>query len=263
MVDQCTRRIVGFGVNRGVLDAVGCAGCSIDQLAATPRRHTSARTNHPLYRFHTTSHSPPTGAQVLAKDSHPAFRSWSELTALCPGVILICITEVAMPMTIRLSARTERAVHALARRRRQTRSDIVRDALKHTRLPTAATPAGDARMTPGSTSSAWAVLARAIEGERRASNSARSSARRPVRGVLVDAGPLVALLDQNDVSQGQRGVSQNAPRSARHGLARVHRSHVPAGMRRGPARRLSGVVWKPGRSHWRRSTKAMRRACAS
>src|SRR5438552_1018857 len=37
----------------------------------------------------------------------------------------------AMPMTVRLSARTERAVNALARRRRQTRSDVVRDALEH------------------------------------------------------------------------------------------------------------------------------------
>ena len=34
-----------------------------------------------------------------------------------------------MSMTVRLSARTERAVDALARRRRQTRSDVVRDAL--------------------------------------------------------------------------------------------------------------------------------------
>jgi hypothetical protein len=36
-----------------------------------------------------------------------------------------------MPMTVRLSARTERAVNALARRRGQTRSDVVRDALEH------------------------------------------------------------------------------------------------------------------------------------
>jgi Arc/MetJ-type ribon-helix-helix transcriptional regulator len=37
-----------------------------------------------------------------------------------------------MPMTtVRLSARTERAVNALARRRRQTRSDVVRDALEY------------------------------------------------------------------------------------------------------------------------------------
>jgi Arc/MetJ-type ribon-helix-helix transcriptional regulator len=35
-----------------------------------------------------------------------------------------------MPMTVRLSARTERAVDTLARRRRQTRSDVVRDALE-------------------------------------------------------------------------------------------------------------------------------------
>ena len=37
---------------------------------------------------------------------------------------------VTMPMTVRLSARMERAVNALARRRRQTRSDVVRDALE-------------------------------------------------------------------------------------------------------------------------------------
>jgi Arc/MetJ-type ribon-helix-helix transcriptional regulator len=36
-----------------------------------------------------------------------------------------------MPMTVRLPPRTERAVDALARRRRQTRSDVVRDALEH------------------------------------------------------------------------------------------------------------------------------------
>jgi metal-responsive CopG/Arc/MetJ family transcriptional regulator len=35
-----------------------------------------------------------------------------------------------MPMTVRLSARLERTVNALARRRRQTRSDVVRDALE-------------------------------------------------------------------------------------------------------------------------------------
>ena len=36
-----------------------------------------------------------------------------------------------MPMTVRLSAKMERAVSALARRRRQTRSDVVREALEH------------------------------------------------------------------------------------------------------------------------------------
>jgi metal-responsive CopG/Arc/MetJ family transcriptional regulator len=35
-----------------------------------------------------------------------------------------------MPMTVRLSAPLERAVNALARRRRQTRSDVVREALE-------------------------------------------------------------------------------------------------------------------------------------
>src|SRR5579864_9235219 len=64
--------------------------------------------------------------------------------------------------------------------------------------PTPATPTEDARMTRGSTSSASSASARAIEGERRASNSPRSSARKPVRGVIIDAGPLIALLDQSD-----------------------------------------------------------------
>jgi hypothetical protein len=36
-----------------------------------------------------------------------------------------------MPLTVQLNARTERAVNALARRRHQTRSDVVRDALEH------------------------------------------------------------------------------------------------------------------------------------
>ena len=36
-----------------------------------------------------------------------------------------------MSMTVRLSATMERAVNALARRRHQTRSDVVRDALEH------------------------------------------------------------------------------------------------------------------------------------
>lgn len=36
-----------------------------------------------------------------------------------------------MPLTVRLSARTERALNALARRRRQSRSDVVREALAH------------------------------------------------------------------------------------------------------------------------------------
>ena len=63
-----------------------------------------------------------------------------------------------MPITVRLSARTERAVNALARRRRQTRSDVVRDALEHYTATNGGDTGGDAPMTPGSTSSAWSVL---------------------------------------------------------------------------------------------------------
>ena len=36
-----------------------------------------------------------------------------------------------MPLTVRLSPKTERALDALARRRRQTRSDVVREAIEH------------------------------------------------------------------------------------------------------------------------------------
>jgi predicted DNA-binding protein len=36
-----------------------------------------------------------------------------------------------MSLTVRLTPRTERALNALARRRRQTRSDVVREAIEH------------------------------------------------------------------------------------------------------------------------------------
>ena len=36
-----------------------------------------------------------------------------------------------MSLTVRLPAKTERALNALARRRRQTRSDVVREAIEH------------------------------------------------------------------------------------------------------------------------------------
>jgi hypothetical protein len=36
-----------------------------------------------------------------------------------------------MPLTVRLSPKTERALNALAKRQRQSRSDIVREALAH------------------------------------------------------------------------------------------------------------------------------------
>ncbi len=36
-----------------------------------------------------------------------------------------------MPLTVRLTPKTERALNALAKRRRQTRSDVVREAIEH------------------------------------------------------------------------------------------------------------------------------------
>jgi predicted DNA-binding protein len=36
-----------------------------------------------------------------------------------------------MPLTVRLTPKTERALNTLAKRRRQTRSDIVREAIEH------------------------------------------------------------------------------------------------------------------------------------
>ena len=43
VMDHCTRRIVGFGVHRGVVDASRCATCSIERSVADRRRPTSAR----------------------------------------------------------------------------------------------------------------------------------------------------------------------------------------------------------------------------
>ena len=103
-----------------------------------------------------------------------------------------------MPLTVRLNARTERALDALARSRRQTQSDVVREALEQF---TASNSGGAARSRPydaGSTSSGSSAPAPANERERQVSSSLRSSARRHVRGVLVDAGSMVALLDQGD-----------------------------------------------------------------
>src|SRR5262245_25994283 len=58
-------------------------------------------------------------------------------------VILICITGAVMPITVRLKAKTERTVNALAKRRRQTRSDVVREAIE--RLGAESQPAAGAR----------------------------------------------------------------------------------------------------------------------
>ena len=51
VMDQWTRRIVGFGVHRGVVDGWRCAGCSIERLAATPRRNSSPLTMIPCIGF--------------------------------------------------------------------------------------------------------------------------------------------------------------------------------------------------------------------
>jgi hypothetical protein len=44
VMDQCARRIVGFGVHRGVVDGVALCQISIERFAAKGRRLTSART---------------------------------------------------------------------------------------------------------------------------------------------------------------------------------------------------------------------------
>ncbi len=64
-----------------------------------------------------------------------------------------------MAMNVRLSASTERAVNALARRRRQTRSDVVRDALEHY----TATNGGDA--SRGRPYDAWLDVIGVVSGD--------------------------------------------------------------------------------------------------
>ena len=80
-----------------------------------------------------------------------------------------------MPMNVRLSANTERAVNALARRRRQTRSDVVRDALEHY----TATNGGDARR--GRPYDAWldviGVVSAGTTGAGKVSVEVRTAAR--------------------------------------------------------------------------------------
>jgi putative transposase len=44
VMDQCTRRIVGFGVHRGAVDGVALCHCSIELFVANRRRRTPART---------------------------------------------------------------------------------------------------------------------------------------------------------------------------------------------------------------------------
>lgn len=82
-------------------------------------------------------------------------------------------------MNVRLSASTERAVNALARRRRQTRSDVVRDALEHY----TATSGGDA--SGGRPYDAWldviGVVSAGKSGVGKVSVEARTSTRNRTR----------------------------------------------------------------------------------
>jgi hypothetical protein len=50
-----------------------------------------------------------------------------------------------MPLTVRLSPNTERTLNTLAKRRRQSRSDVVRDALAHYGAAMAGSDAGGRR----------------------------------------------------------------------------------------------------------------------
>ena len=102
-----------------------------------------------------------------------------------------------MSMTVRLNPKTERALNALAKRRKLTRSDVVREAIERTAQPKTAAPAGGPT-TPGWTSSASSRSACATRAARPASSSPRSWPDRLVGGVLVDAGPLVAIIDRAD-----------------------------------------------------------------
>ena len=80
-----------------------------------------------------------------------------------------------MPMNVRLSASTERAVNALARRRRQTRSDVVRDALEHY----TATNGGDA--SRGRPYDAWLDVIGVVSAGAMSVGKARVEVRIPAR----------------------------------------------------------------------------------
>jgi Arc/MetJ-type ribon-helix-helix transcriptional regulator len=85
-----------------------------------------------------------------------------------------------VPLTVRLSPKTERALNALARRRRMSRSDVVRDALAQYE---ASESGGDARSRPYD---AWldvigVVSLGARDPERTTGDQFRSIGRRPVR----------------------------------------------------------------------------------
>ena len=88
-----------------------------------------------------------------------------------------------MALTVRLNPKTERALNAMAKRRRLSRSDVVREAI-------AQYSAGESGNTAGRPYDAWLDVLGVVR------LGARESER--TTGVLVDAGPLVALIDRAD-----------------------------------------------------------------
>ena len=78
-------------------------------------------------------------------------------------------------MNVRLSASTEHAVNALARRRRQTRSDVVRDALEHY----TATNGGDT--DTGRPYDAWLDVIGVVGAGARSAGKASVEVRTPTR----------------------------------------------------------------------------------
>lgn len=77
-----------------------------------------------------------------------------------------------MALTVRLSSKTERALDALARRRRVTRSDVVREAIEHY----AAAQAPDAHPADDSARAAWADVIGVVDLRR--GDDARTSGKR-------------------------------------------------------------------------------------
>ena len=101
-----------------------------------------------------------------------------------------------MALTVRLNPKTERALNALAKRRGLSRSDVVREAIERydaqerdvRKPPSLQRMAGRDRHRHAGRPGTCAHDRRAVHRDR--------SPGGPVRAVLVDAGPLVALLDR-------------------------------------------------------------------
>lgn len=68
-----------------------------------------------------------------------------------------------MALTVRLSPSTERVLDELVRRRRQTRSDVVREAIEHYATPNATTSSDDSALA------AWVDVIGVVDSETRPS----------------------------------------------------------------------------------------------